>query len=71
MNCPCCSKELISVLVIEGTPFSGKIGETGIQRQGDRMFKICPHCQNEIELIGTGGIRVSPIQPCGKSKPQQ
>lgn len=65
--CPCCNEALYKTAAIDKL-HRGKVDGPELQQSGDRLFMVCPHCQNEIEFIGSGQISLSPIQPCKNGK---
>ena len=65
--CPCCNMELYSTTQLNET-HSTKSKGAELKQANNRIFMICPNCQNEIEFIGSGQLRLSPIQPCTKTQ---
>jgi hypothetical protein len=65
--CPCCHEDLYTTAAIDQLHRS-KIDGPELQQSDNRIFMICPNCQNEIDFVGSGQLSLSPVQPCNKGK---
>lgn len=63
--CPCCQDELYTTVALS-KDHSAKHSGPDMQREGERMYMVCPHCHKKIDFLGGNGLRISPIQKCGK-----
>ena len=61
--CPCCSEMLYTTAVMDEQN-RALVDGPELQQTDNRLFMICPNCENEIDFIDAGQIRPSPIQSC-------